>query len=65
MAKIVRFGDRVTPGTTGYADWDREGAWTRQGNILFSDGSVDSLNGPELRRAFVNSGTMNELALPN
>jgi prepilin-type N-terminal cleavage/methylation domain-containing protein len=65
MAKIVRFGDRVTPGTTGYADWDREGAWTHQGNILFSDGSVDSLNGPELRRAFANSGTMNELALPN
>jgi prepilin-type processing-associated H-X9-DG protein len=65
QARVVRFGDRVTPGTLGYADWDREGAWTRQGNILFSDGHVDSLNGVELRRAFAASGTLNELALPN
>src|ERR1041385_704962 len=64
-AKIVQFGDRVTPGSPGYADWDREGAWTRQGNCLFSDGSVDSLNGSELRRVFAASGTYNQLALPN
>jgi prepilin-type N-terminal cleavage/methylation domain-containing protein/prepilin-type processing-associated H-X9-DG protein len=65
QARIVKFGDRVTPGTMGYADWDREGAWTRKGNVLFSDGHVDSLNGGELRRAFASSGTLNELALPN
>lgn len=65
MARVVRFGDRVTPGTMGYADWDREGAWTRQGNVIFSDGSADSLTGVELRRAFAASGTLNEIALPN
>jgi prepilin-type N-terminal cleavage/methylation domain-containing protein/prepilin-type processing-associated H-X9-DG protein len=64
-ARIVRFGDRVTPGQIGYADWDREGSWKNQGNVLFSDGSVDSLNGPELRQCFAASGTLNELALPN
>jgi prepilin-type N-terminal cleavage/methylation domain-containing protein len=65
LAKIVKFGDRVTPGTLGYAGWDQEGAWRNQGNVLFSDGSVDSLNVPELRQAFAQSGTLNELALPN
>jgi prepilin-type N-terminal cleavage/methylation domain-containing protein len=65
QARIVKFGDRVTPGQMGYAAWDREGSWKDQGNVLFSDGSVDALNGPELRRAFASSGTLNELALPN
>jgi prepilin-type processing-associated H-X9-DG protein len=65
MARVVRFGDRITPGTMGYAGWDQEGAWRNQGNILFSDGHVDSLNTAELRRAFASSGTLNELALPN
>lgn len=65
IARIVRFGDRVNPGTPGYAGWDEEGAWRNQGNMLFTDGSVDSLNVAELRRAFTESGTLNELALPN
>ncbi len=64
-ARIVRFGDRITPNSLGYAGWDTEGSWNNQGNVLFSDGSVDSLNEPELRRAFAASGTLNELALPN
>jgi prepilin-type N-terminal cleavage/methylation domain-containing protein/prepilin-type processing-associated H-X9-DG protein len=65
MARVVRFGDRITPGTMGYAGWDQEGSWRNQGNVLFSDGHVDSLNTVELRRAFASSGTLNELALPN
>lgn len=66
MARVVRFGDRITPGQNGYAGWDRYGAWKGQGNICFGDGSVAPLNTAKLRNALAQSGSgWNELALPN
>ena len=65
MAGVIKFGSIVTPGSPGFAGFDRIGAWDGKGNVLSGDGSVAFLSGPKLRGAFVNSETDNELALPN
>jgi prepilin-type N-terminal cleavage/methylation domain-containing protein/prepilin-type processing-associated H-X9-DG protein len=65
IARVVKFGTRLTPGAPANAGFDRTGAWDGKGNILFGDGSVAFLSGAQLRSAFVNSQTENELALPN
>ena len=66
QARVVRFGERITPNSNGYAGWDKYGAWKGQGNIAFGDGSVSILTSAKLRHAFVNSGAgWNEIALPN
>ncbi len=64
-ARVVKFGSVVTPGSLGFAGFDKTGAWDGKGNVLFGDGSVAFLSGAKLRQAFVNSETDNELALPN
>jgi prepilin-type N-terminal cleavage/methylation domain-containing protein/prepilin-type processing-associated H-X9-DG protein len=66
VARIVRFGDRITPGSNGYAGWDQFGAWKGQGNVCFGDGSVSPVNTVKLRNALAQSGaSWNEIALPN
>jgi prepilin-type N-terminal cleavage/methylation domain-containing protein/prepilin-type processing-associated H-X9-DG protein len=65
MARVITFGTRVTPGTPGAAGFDNVGAWEGKGNVLFGDGSVSFLSRSQLRQAFVNSDTENELALPD
>ncbi|MEW6155883.1 MAG: type II secretion system protein [Verrucomicrobiota bacterium] len=65
VAKIVRFGNRVTANMPGYAGFHKYGSWSGQGNVVYSDGSVSAINTMRLRQTFMNSGTDNELALPN
>lgn len=65
QARIMRFGDRLRPNSPAYAGFDRNGAWKNQGNVAFGDGSVQSLSDSKLRQTFVQSGTLNEIALPN
>jgi prepilin-type N-terminal cleavage/methylation domain-containing protein/prepilin-type processing-associated H-X9-DG protein len=65
IARIVKFGDKITPNTYGYAGWSPTAAWKDKGNVCFGDGSVSSIGTLQLRQAFVSSGTLNEIALPN
>lgn len=65
QARYVRFGDRLTPTSYAYAGWDKKAAWRDMGNVVFGDGSVQSIKTPTLRQAFVQSGTLNEILLPN
>jgi prepilin-type N-terminal cleavage/methylation domain-containing protein/prepilin-type processing-associated H-X9-DG protein len=65
IARVVKFGTRITVGSPGFAGFDKVGAWEGKGNVLFGDGSVSFLSQSQLRQAFVNSETDNELALPD
>jgi prepilin-type N-terminal cleavage/methylation domain-containing protein/prepilin-type processing-associated H-X9-DG protein len=66
IARIVRFGDRITPASNGYAGWDGYGSWRGQGNVCFGDGSVAPLSNARFRNALAASDTgWNELALPD
>ena len=64
-AQYMRFGDRLLPNSLAYAGWDQRAAWRDLGNVVFGDGSVSSIRSTVLRNAFVQSGTFNEILLPD
>lgn len=65
LARVARFPTRIGAASFGYAGFDRYGAWGSRGIVVFGDGHADTLINVALRDAFIESGTQNELALPN
>jgi prepilin-type N-terminal cleavage/methylation domain-containing protein len=65
QARVLRFGDRATSTLITSAGWAKKGAWDDNGIVAYGDGSVTSLSENALQQAMINSGALNELALPN
>lgn len=64
-ARVLTFGNNPRPGQLAYAGFDKKGAWSGKGNTVLGDGSVDTMTDDKLRRTMTDSGTRNQLALPN